>query len=162
MTVTRTGTAADDGIRTDGPATGESVDGGTVPPPREIRMVRPMPGLPHLERFVLSAVEVDPAPAGGDVLFELRSVHDPHWGFVAAAPHAFFPDYTVDLDAETCAELDLHSPDDALLLVLLTIAGESACTTANLMAPVVVNVRTWNAAQVILSGTDWPVRATVV
>jgi flagellar assembly factor FliW len=45
--------------------------------------------------------------------------------------------------------------------VLLTLGREPASTTANLLAPVVVNARTRAAAQVILSGTDWPVRAAV-
>jgi len=50
---------------------------------------------------------------------------------------------------------------DALVLVLLTMGGDDAATTANLLAPVVVNARTRKAAQVILSGSDWPVRAAV-
>ena len=50
--------------------------------------------------------------------------------------------------------------------MLITVGHDTpdgtAPTTANLLAPVVVNVGTRAAAQVILAGTDWPVRAAVV
>ncbi|NJO24272.1 MAG: flagellar assembly protein FliW, partial [Sphingomonadales bacterium] len=77
------------------------------------------------------------------------------------APDAFFPDYAVELDDLTCEELSLESADDALVLVVLAISDNGASTTANLLAPVVLNARLRLASQVILSGTDWPVRAVV-
>jgi flagellar assembly factor FliW len=58
-------------------------------------------------------------------------------------------------------DLELLDAAEALVLVLLTIGHEAAPTTANLLAPVVVNARTRAAAQVILTGSDWPVRADV-
>jgi flagellar assembly factor FliW len=125
----------------------------------ELSFVRPLPGFGDLRRFVL--VEL-PADDGGDpLLFELRSIEEPAVRFLCAAPTAFFPDYVVELDEADCTDLDLRDEADALVLVLLTIGQEAAPTTANLLAPVVVNARTRAAAQVILSGSDWPVRAAV-
>jgi flagellar assembly factor FliW len=125
----------------------------------ELSFVRPLPGFGDLRRFVL--VEL-PADEGGDLLlFELRSLEEPAVRFLCAAPTPFFPDYAFELDEAECADLDLRDEADALVLVLLTIGHGEAPTTANLLAPVVVNVRTRAAAQVILSGTDWPVRAAV-
>ena len=122
----------------------------------ELSFVRPLPGFGDLRRFVL--VEL---PAGDGALFELRSLEEPAVRFVAAVPTAFFPDYAFDLDEGDCDQLGLTDETDALVLVLLTMGGEAAATTANLLAPVVVNARTRQAAQVILSGSDWPVRAAV-
>jgi len=125
----------------------------------ELSFVRPLPGFGDLRRFVL--VEL-PAEDGGDaLLFELRSLEEPAVRFLCAAPTAFFPDYAFDLDEADCADLDLLNEAEALVLVLLTIGHDTSPTTANLLAPVVVNARTRAAAQVILSGTDWPVRAAV-
>ena len=143
----------------------------------ELVFIRPMPGFPQLTRYAL--VRLDTPEDGGDapdgavdaeaedaaedpVLFELRCVQAPDVRFLVAAPVAFFPDYGFDLDDDVVAELGLAIADDALVLVVLTIGDDAASTTANLLAPVVVNVRTRMAAQVILSGTDWPVRAAVV
>ena len=125
----------------------------------ELSFVRPLPGFGDLRRFVL--VEL-PVPEGSEpVLFELRSLEEPAVRFLAAVPTAFFPDYAFELDEADCADLDLRDAEEALVLVLLTIGHDAAPTTANLLAPVVVNARTRQAAQVILSGSDWPVRAAV-
>jgi flagellar assembly factor FliW len=125
----------------------------------ELSFVRPLPGFGDLRRFVLVELGV---PEGAEpVLFELRSLEEPAVRFVAAVPTAFFPDYAFDLGEDDCAELGLSDEADALVLVLLTTGHDAAETTANLLAPVVVNARTRRAAQVILSGSDWPVRAAV-
>jgi flagellar assembly factor FliW len=128
----------------------------------ELTFVRPLPGFGELRRFVL--VDLDPADGGTDepLLFELRSLEDPAVRFVAAAPAAFFPDYAFDLEEADCAALELTDESDALVLVLLTVGNDAGPTTANLLAPVVVNARTRAAAQVILAGTEWPVRAALV
>ena len=51
-----------------------------------------------------------------------------------------------------------HGADDALLLVILTVGADVTAATANLMAPVVINARTRQAAQVVVDGT-YPLRA---
>jgi len=125
----------------------------------ELHFVRPLPGFGDLRRFVL--VQLSGTEGADSVLFELRSLEEPAVRFVAAVPTAFFPDYAFDLGEDDCADLGLSDESDALVLVLLTMGGDAAATTANLLAPVVVNARTRKAAQVILSGSDWPVRAAV-
>lgn len=124
----------------------------------EITFVRPMPGFESLSRFAL----VD-LGSGDDVpvVYELRSLDRPEIRFLVAVPGAFFPDYEISLDDEACAELSLTDADDALVLTVLTSSptgGDQTQLTANLLAPVVINGRNRSAAQIILSGTDWPVR----
>lgn len=138
------------------PEVGSEAGSGGIP---ELVFVRPLPGFADLRRFVMVRLggDGDDAP-----LYELRSLEDPQVRFLVAAPTAFFPDYAFDLDAAWCVELGLADASEALVLVLLTIGDDVASTTANLLAPVVVNARSRSAAQVILSGTNWPVRAAVV
>lgn len=126
----------------------------------DLVFIRPMPGFPQLTRFVLVRVGAD--GDGADVLlYELRSLERPEVRFLVAVPTPFFPDYGIELDETACTELDLLDAGDALVFVVLTVDPETGGATANLLAPVVVNVRTRRAAQVILSGSDWPVRAAV-
>ena len=122
----------------------------------EITFVRPMPGFTDLKKFVL--VRLDDAEAA---ISELRSLERPEVRFVVAAPSIFFTDYAIELDDDECDDLDLHDVDDALVLTVLTVGKDAAHSTANLLAPVVINTRTRDAAQVILSGSDWPVRASL-
>ncbi len=127
----------------------------------QLHFVHPLPGFPELTRFAL--VQLGEAADDDEcVVFELRSVEVPDVRFLVGIPTAFFPEYTFELDETAVADLGLESADDALVLVILTVGADSASTTANLLAPVVVNSRNRSAAQVILSGTTWPVRAAIV
>lgn len=146
----------------------------------ELSFVHPIPGFAGLRRFVLvrldppdpaDAVEDgaeqgisddnEPAESGTDEspLYELRSLERPEVRFMVVVPGAYFSDYDIDLDDQECGELGLTDSADALVLVMLTVGRDAASTTANLLAPVVINARTRAAAQVILTGSDWPVRA---
>ncbi len=70
--------------------------------------------------------------------------------FVVTHPGLFFPDYEPEIDDDTADRLELKSADDALLLVIVTVADPVADSTANLLGPIVVNRHTRAAAQAVL------------
>lgn len=109
-------------------------------------------GFPDSERYALVEV-ADAAP-----LCLLTSLDEEGVQFVVAPPALFFPDYAPDLDDDSAERLGLTDAADALLLVVITVGPDLATSTANLMAPVVVNTRTLAAAQVVVAD-DWPLRA---
>ena len=117
----------------------------------ELTMSGGMAGFPDAERYVL--VEVPQASP----LFMLRSLDHDGLEFVVAPPGVFFPDYAPEIDDASAARLDLTDAADALLLVVLTVGADIASSTANLLAPIVINQRTKQAAQVVLQG-DFPLR----
>ncbi len=123
----------------------------TEPDLVELTMTGGLPGFPSVERFVL--VEVPDT-----LLFRLRGVEAPDLEFVVAPPAPFFPDYAPEVDDVSAARLGLLDAEDALVLLVLTMGADVASTTANLLAPVVINQRTRQAAQIVLDG-DWPLRA---
>lgn len=86
----------------------------------------------------------------------LQSVDEPGLSFLAVAPGFFFDDYVPELPDDEAAALDLQSAADVQLLCLVAIAGDAI--TANLMAPVVLNVRTRSARQVVLHDQRWGIR----
>ena len=120
----------------------------------EITFIRPIPGFAGLKRFVL--VRLDGADS---VISELRSLERPEVRFVVASPAAFFSDYAIELGEQDCDSLGLLDAEEALILTVLTVGHDAASSTANLLAPVVINTRTRDAAQVILTGSEWSVRA---
>jgi flagellar assembly factor FliW len=110
-------------------------------------LVHPLPGFPDLRRFALVQLDDD------GVLCSLRSLEDPELRFLVVPPFGFFPDYTPVVGDDVVDDLGIESADDVLVLVVLT-AGESIeKTTANLLAPVVVNTVNRRAAQVVLADT---------
>lgn len=100
---------------------------------------------------------------GDDSPFSLlRGADDEGLAFVVVPPALFFPDYEPEIDDETVAALDIRSPEEALLLVIVTVPDRAADATANLLGPVVVNTRTRTGVQVVLAPERWPARRRLV
>lgn len=139
--------------------------GGHPPHPRSIpamldipviEFVHPLLGFPGSRRFAL--VQVDDSA----LLSSLQSLDEPDVRFLVMPPGAFFPDYVPEIDDATAAALGIADAEDVLLLVVLT-AGESlATTTANLLAPVLVDVVGRRACQVVLEDSSWRVDTPLV
>ena len=121
-----------------------------------IELVAPMPGFPDLSRFALVQLDDD------SVLCSLRSLENPDLRFLVVSPVTFFPDYEPVVDEETVSALEIASPDDVLVLLVLTAGDSLASTTANLKAPVLVNPSTRRAQQVILDDPDLSVATPLV
>jgi flagellar assembly factor FliW len=121
-----------------------------------IELVHPLPGFPDKRRFALVQLDED------GVLCQLQSLEDPGLRFLVMSPVPFFPDYAPEVGDDVVQDLEITSADDVILLLVLN-AGESPdTTTANLMAPVVVNTATLRASQVILDDPDLPLAAPLV
>jgi flagellar assembly factor FliW len=110
-------------------------------------------GFPDARRFAL----ID-ANAEAD-LYWLQSLEDGSLAFLATVPWTHFESYEPEIpDAETDS-LGLSSPDDASLLCLLTVDRENDRVSANLLGPLVINMRNRHAKQVVLHDATWPVDA---
>ena len=110
-------------------------------------------GIPAFEdehEFVLI-----PYDAESPYLF-LQSCQTPDLAFLMTSPYLFFKDYEFEIDDATEKKLGLQSPEDVAVYVLLTIPGGSIKDmTANLMAPVIINQNTHDAAQLVLEKSPY-------
>ena len=121
-----------------------------------IDLVHPLPGFPDQRRFAL--VQIDDE----GLLCQLRSLDDPNLRFLVMPPTPFFPGYAPEVSADVVADLQIDSAEDVLVLLVLN-AGESLhSTTANLMAPVLINTATLRASQVILDDPGLSIAAPLV
>jgi flagellar assembly factor FliW len=118
-----------------------------------IDLAVPMPGFPRHRQFVLVRLNDE------GLLYAFTSIEDPELRFLVAPPEPFFPDYAPEIEDEVFAALNSKDPDRLLLLVVIT-AGVNE-TTANLLAPIVVDRDSRRAMQVILNGSGLPVRAVM-
>ncbi len=118
-----------------------------------LEMVKPMAGFPDERRFALTLLD----EAG--TVCELVSLDDPQLRFVVIPPTAFFADYSPEIDDSVIAELGVESEEDLLALLVLTLGETPETTTANLLAPVLVNHRNRRAGQFLLDDLDLPLRA---
>lgn len=116
-----------------------------------IDMAVPMPGFPAHQQFVLVRLNDQ------GLLYAFTSVQNPDLRFLVAPPEPFFPDYAPEIENEVFAALNTKDPDRLLVMVVIT-AGVNE-TTANLLAPIIVDRDSRRAMQVVLNDSSMPVRA---
>lgn len=127
-----------------------------VPDVPVLTLVEPMPGFDDLTRFALVRFDDD------GLLGELRSLEDPATSFLVVPPAVFFPDHVVEVPDEVARLLDVRDAGEVLVLLVVTVGPDLAGSTANLAAPVLVNVRTQQACQVVLDDGRQPLAAPLV
>jgi flagellar assembly factor FliW len=141
---------------------GTAVRGGGVAVTTEVdlpvlQFAEGIPGFPAARRFVL--VRLDEA----GLVLDLQSLDDDAARFVVVPSVAFFPDYAPEIDDVTARRLGLDGGADTrtepLVLLVVTVGATLTESTANLMAPIVVNTAAQVAAQVVLDDPDLPLRA---
>lgn len=116
-----------------------------IEPSQVISMPEGLVGMEKVKRFCI--VEESPESP----VKWLQVVDPPALAFVAVNPYDFFSDYEFEVGEEDAQELGLARLEEVAVFVLLTIGVEgSNRVTANLVAPVVVNLNSKKAKQIIL------------
>ena len=113
-----------------------------------------LPGFPHLHDFVIGRWGRAESP-----FLTMTAVDDPDVGFVMISPFVFYPEYDFELDATTVLRLSLHDPADAMVLCIVTLQDRAEDATVNLLGPIVINSRTYEACQSVLPLSVYDVRS---
>lgn len=121
-----------------------------------IEFVHPMPGFPGSHRFTLQPLDET------GVLSALRSLDHADLQFLVVPPGTFHPTYAPEIADEAAAELGLTSAEQALVLLVVHAGRDLPTTTVNLRAPIVVNIATSRAAQIVLDDASLPVAAPLL
>ena len=102
-------------------------------------------GFPTVQEFVVLDVS-------DDCHYQwFQAVKEPDLAFVIIDVHILDPDFKAEISDEGLTELDITQTDPLLILAVVTIpAGHPEQATANLRAPLVVNLRTRKGKQLIL------------
>ena len=86
----------------------------------------------------------------------MQSLKSPDLAFLVTNPFLFFPEYSFEIDDDIMKSLEIDAQEDLLIYVILTIPnGEVKKMTANLMAPVVLNVKNMQSKQVVLDKSPY-------
>lgn len=112
-----------------------------------------IPGFENLRRFFILPVE------GTQDIQWLQAVEEPEVALLVIDPFKFFKGYSVDIPEIARKELEIKEPSEALVLTTITVPRDNpGGTTANLVAPIVINTRLKRAKQVILNGSPYTTR----
>ena len=91
----------------------------------------------------------------------LQSLTDPDVCFPTVEPFLFDPSYRVALPDADAAAVGAVDADDLAVRVIITVRDPIEETTANLLAPIVLNAKTRLGRQILLQDSDYPIRAEV-
>lgn len=108
-----------------------------------------LPGFPNSREFALVRWA---AEGPFSVLVDLANQNV---RFLVVPPMVFFPDYGIELPDDLVARLELLSPDEVLLLAIVSLGDEPMDATANLLGPLVINIRTRQGEQTVLVDSGW-------
>ncbi len=127
-----------------------------VPDDDVVHFERGLPGFPECTKFVVMEHDIDTP------LKWLQCADRPEIAFLVIEPEQIMPSYEIDVPKSILSLIGWESnngPGDVAVFVILN-AQESELT-ANLRAPVVVNVKNRRAHQMILDDPELPVRHVV-
>jgi flagellar assembly factor FliW len=109
-----------------------------------------LPGFEHLRSFVVIQLETQ------DRILWLQSLEDLTVALPLGDPWTFFPDYDPKMPAFAQLSLALNNPEDFTILAVM-VGTSGGPTFMNLMAPIVMNLKSRVARQVPLEGTSYTV-----
>lgn len=108
-----------------------------------------LPGFSDEKKFVILPLSED------SPFVVLQSAETAELAFIVASPFVFFKDYGFDLDETTVEFLEIEAAEDVEVMSILTIEEPFEKSTANLMAPIVVNRKKMLGKQVILHDSSY-------
>lgn len=125
-------------------------------PGRPVFFPSGLPGFPHLRRFRLMVHPTYTPP------FELlASEEDAAIGFYLIDPILIEPNYTPKISPADQKEVAARRNDKLCLRAIVTVGEDARNTTANLAAPLVLNLGEGLGCQAILDGTSYSMRASL-
>ena len=114
-----------------------------------------LPGFASLRRFIALNL------GGQEKFVWLQSLDDPSIALPTADPWQIFADYAPHLPPYATSSLDLRNPEDFATLCVVVVTPGAAEMTMNLLAPIVVNLRTKTGRQITLETGGYSVRTPI-
>lgn len=109
-----------------------------------------IPGFKDSKKFMI--VTVDDSP-----FYYMQSLEDGSLAFIIISPFDFFQDYEFDIAEQTVAELGLESQEQVRIYNIVSVRDVLANATVNLAAPIIINERTKQGIQYILSDNTYSI-----
>jgi len=123
---------------------------------RIVRMIKGLPGLEELTSYVLiKAEETRP-------IVWLQSTEDPAVALPMIYTFEIIEEYAFDVQDEEIAALSIQKPEELMVLTVVVLTEDLAQMTANLVAPVLINMRTGQGCQVLLDQPQYSTKTPIL
>lgn len=120
-----------------------------------IHFEKGLPGFNDLKRYIIKQVEEE------SPFSILQSIEDKDIGFIIISPFFIKDNYEIKLSNEIIKNLKLENPDEVLLYSIVTLNSKIEEITANLKAPLVINIKNKKGEQYILDKEMYGIKEKV-
>jgi flagellar assembly factor FliW len=111
-----------------------------------------LPGFPTLRNWLPLNLDTQPS------FVWLQSLDDHAVALPAIDPWMVFENYDPKLPAYAFTSLEVREASDFATLCVVVVTSNAAEMTMNLMAPIIINLRTRKGRQIMLDGTNYSAR----
>ncbi len=111
-----------------------------------------LPGLEQEKTFVLLPIE------GNNTFQVMQSTATPIIGLIVSNPYPLVPDYSFEIDDPTIELLNIQSQEELMVLSIMSLKQPFETSTLNLQGPLIFNINTQKAKQMILNDTTYNLR----
>lgn len=119
---------------------------------RIFNFILPIIGFDDLKKFVIVDINKD------SFFKWLQSVEDPELAFPIVSVFSMSVDYTLEIPDNVVDMLKIEDVESLLVMNIASIPQDNPQnTTLNLLAPLIFNINTQSAGQVILSGSGYDI-----
>lgn len=116
-----------------------------------INFIEGIPGLPEEKEYIILKDE------DTDFTF-IQSVQTEALCFITMPPALIVGDYSFDLSDEAVEKLELENAEDVLVYTILNIPEDFKKITANLKAPIVINIKNNKGIQELLDDDKYSIK----
>lgn len=125
----------------------------TIDDDKMIHFPKGIVGFPELQDFALIH-DAEDGNQGG--IRWMQNVQEPNFAMPVIDPLAVRPDYNPEVDDELLKTIG--GIDDILVLTTITVPSDLTKMSVNLKAPIIINMDSRKACQIILDNDDFPVK----
>jgi flagellar assembly factor FliW len=111
-----------------------------------------IPGFENLKKFIIFPAEEN------NLFYILQSIENINIGIVLVSPFNAIKDYEFKLGDSIISKLMIKNEKDVLVLNTVTLNSRIENITANLKAPIVININRKVGEQIILDNSSYPIK----
>ncbi len=112
-------------------------------------------GFEQYQRYALIDSEYEP-------FIWLQSTDKKELAFLLIDPFLICGDYEADIDDEILKSIGVRSPEDIIVMTIVTVPPDGSAITANFLGPVIINRKNNLCAQAVLNDSRWTVKYNIV
>ena len=132
------------------------IDGITFTDNEIIHFDKGIPGFERVKRFIITTrPEHEP-------FHWLISVDEPATRFVLVNPLLFKEDYDPKFTRSHLADLDIQDKKELLLYVIVTLNPDMTKSTANMLGPILINIRIRRGKQIVFDDNRYSLKEPII